>query len=257
MNHFAFAALLVFALAAVFLYLGARELRPAYHIFRNDPIPVRDLHGRSGPVEIEGQAERDDEAGTVTAPFTGTECLAYEYEAEELRSTGKSSSWHTLDSGMGGVDFVVSDTTGSVRVSPNGADLRLAETTERVSPGEELPAHIETYVASTEDVEKQDRAVDLVVTELHLGNEQRFTERRLDVGESVYVYGQAGRSSTTEWGSDLVDAVVADGRRAPVFVISDTDEGETAWRYVRGGLFRTVVGLFALGFGIYLVLLVI
>lgn len=252
--HLAFVALLAFGVAAVFLYLGARELRPAYHVFRNDPIPIRDLHGRSGPVEIEGRAEPDEDADTVTAPFTGTECLAYEYEAEELRSTGKSSSWHTLDSGMGGVDFLVSDDTGSVRVNPNGADLRLAETTERVSPGEELPAHLEAYVAATEDVEKQDATVNLVVTELHLGNEQRFTERRLDVGESVYVYGQCRRGPATEWGSNLVDAVVADGRRAPVFVVSDTDERGTAWLYVRGGFLRTVVGLLALAFGIYVVL---
>lgn len=255
MNHLAFVVPLAFGVAAVvFLSLGARELRPAYHVFRNDPIPVRDLHGRSGPVEIEGRAEPDEEAGTVTAPFSGAECLAYEYEAEELRSTGKSSSWHTLDSGAGGVDFVVADDTGRVPVDPDGADLRLGETTLRVSPGEELPAHLEAYVAATEDVEKQDGAVDLLVTELHLGNEQRFVERRLDVGESVYVYGQSRRGPATEWGSDLVDAVVGDGRGAPVFVISDTDERATAWRYVRSGLVRTVVGLLALSFGTYFVL---
>lgn len=233
--------LAVLAVAGYLLYTGGRDLRTVYHVLANDPVPVRDLHGHTGPVEIEGTAREADGPGTVTAPFTGAACLAYTYEVEELRSSGKSSSWHTLDEGAAGVEFLVEDGTGRVRVDPTGADLRLESHRLRVSPGDELPERLAAYVDTTGDVERQDDTVDLLVTELNVGNEQRFTERRLDPGESVYVYGAAGRGPSTEWGSDLVDAVVRDGPGAPVFVVSDTDERGTAWRFARGGLWR--VGL--------------
>jgi hypothetical protein len=75
--------------------------------------------------------------------------------------------------------------------------------------------------------------VTLLVTEVNVGNRQRFTERRLDVGEDVYVYGQARRGPSAEWGSNLVDALVGDGNGTPVSVIADTDERSTACRIAR------------------------
>lgn len=234
-------ALALLAVSGYLLYVGGRSLRTVWHILRDDPVPVRELHGHAGPVEIEGAARTDDGA-TVTAPFTGSECLAYTYEVEELRSTGKSSSWQTLDEGMAGVDFLVADDTGQVRVDPTGADIRLEEHTLRVGPGDELPERLVQYIEQTDDVEKQDASLDLGITELHLGNEQRFTERRLDLGEEVYVYGAATRGPSTGWGSDLVDAVVRDGPGTPVFVVSDTDERGTAWRFATDGLWRVAVG---------------
>ncbi|MBV0924693.1 E3 ubiquitin ligase family protein [Halomicroarcula limicola] len=239
------------AVAAYLLYTGGRELTTVYHVLRDDPVEVRTLHGHTGPVEIEGTAVEGDE-GTVTAPFTGSPCLAYTYEVEELRSSGKSESWHTLDEGMGGVDFVVDDGTGRVRVDPSGADVRLEDHTVTVPPGTELPDRLAEYVAATDAVDAQDRTVNLLVTEINVGNKQRFTERRLDVGESVYVYGQARRGPAVEWGSNLVDALVGDGNGTPVFVISDTSERGTAWRIARGGLWRVglalVVGLLGVVF---------
>jgi hypothetical protein len=244
-------ALAMFAVAAYLLYTGGKELLTVYHILTNDPLPVGQLHGHRGPVEIEGQAVPEEDTGTVTAPFTGSECLAYTYEVEELRSSGKNSSWRTLDEGEGGVDFIVEDETGRVRVDPQGANIRLESHTIRVSPGDELPGRIESYLASTDDVDKQDGTLDLMVTELSVGNKQRFTERRLDVGESVYVYGQATRDpETAGWGSNLVDAVVGDGQATPVFVVSDTDERGTAWRFGKRGAGYVVFGLLCVLFGL-------
>jgi len=35
---------------------------------------------------------------------------------------------------------------------------------------------------------------------LNLGNQQKFVERRLDVGETVYVYGEAFEERSGGWG---------------------------------------------------------
>ncbi|MFC6757425.1 MULTISPECIES: GIDE domain-containing protein [Haloarcula] len=235
-------ALAALAVGGYFCYTGGRRLRTVYHILRNDPLPVRDLHGHRGPVEIEGRAVEGD-AGTVEAPFTGSRCLAYTCEVEELRQSGKSQSWETLDTGMGGVDFVVDDGTGRVVVNPEGADIHLESHSVTIPPHTELPERIARYVAENETVDPQDRVVDLKITQFEVGNKQRFTERRLDIGETVYVCGQATRGPSAEWGSNLVDALVGDGAATPVFVISDTDERGTAWRIARGGLWRAGLGL--------------
>jgi hypothetical protein len=248
----------------VFLVVGliqlaraSSEFRTVYHIVTNDPVPIRELPTRSGPVEIEGTAAVADDHDPVQSIFTETPCLAYEYEVEEYRSSGKSSSWHTLDQGSSAVPFVVEDETGAVRVRPDDAEFRFEDHTLRVDGGEEPPERIREYIDRTDDVDPQDKSLDVVVTELNYGNDQRFTERRLDPGEDVYVYGTAGRGPGGEWGSRLVDAVVENGPGIPEFVVSDTTEAETARRIRNGALWRGSIGLFFGGVGIVVLLLTV
>lgn len=248
----------------VFLVVGlvqlaraGSELRTVYHILTNDPIPIRELPTRSGPVEIEGTAAVADGHDPVRSIFTETPCLAYEYEVEEYRSSGKNSSWHTLDEGSMAVPFVVEDETGAVRVRPDNAEFRFEDHTLRVDGGQEPPERIREYIARTDDVDPQNKSLDVVVTELNYGNDQRFTERRLDPGEDVYVYGTAGRGPGGEWGSRLVNAAVEDGPGIPEFVVSDTSEAETARRIGKSAAWRGVAGLFFGGVGAVVLLLTV
>lgn len=225
------------------LWHAYRELRPVYHILTNDPVPVRDLPQRSGPTEVQGTARPTDDHGTVHTPFTETDCLAFEYEAQEYRSSGKNSHWKTLDEGGAWVPFLVEDDTGTVRIDPEGAELHFEEHSLRVNGGDEPPARIAEYIAEADGVDSQNKSMNLVVTELNYGNDQKFVERRLDVGENVYVYGEVGRAPGGEWGSRLVDAEIRDGPDLPSFVVSDTSERGTAWRIARGALGWLAIGL--------------
>ena len=241
-NPIAALFLTAFGLVGLVVFLfGARDLRVVYHVLRNDPVDVYTLPNRPGPVEIEGTAHEGDD-GTVTAPFSGQECFAYEYEAQELRSSGKSSHWETLDEGSRAVPFFLDDGNARVRVEPGGADLHLEDHVTRVDPGDEPPERIQRYIEATDDVDAQDRTLDLRVVELNLGNDQKFIERRLDVGESVYVYGEAFSESVAGWGSGFVNSVVRRGDRTPAFVISDAPERATAWRIARGALVHVGLG---------------
>jgi len=244
---------LVFVLVGTLaLGYGLWHLRPVYHILTNDPIAVRDLVTHTGPAEVEGRARPTDEGSTVTAPFSDIECLACTYEAEELRSSGKNNYWKTLDEGAVAVPFLVEDETGSARVDPAGATLKFDEQVVTVPGGEEPPASIAQYINRTEDIETQhDETVNLVVTELSVGNDQRFVERRLDVEESVYVYGDVERAPAGEWGSSLVDARLTRGQ-TETMVVSDTSERGTAWRLARRPLLFVLVGVVALLPGLFL-----
>jgi len=196
------------------LAYGGLQLQPALRIIGNDPVYIRALEHLRGPVEIAGTAGSD---GTVVvAPFSGPECLACRYTVEEYRQAGKHAHWETLAEGGGGTPFLVDDGTGRVPVDPDGANLRLDAHTTRVEPGEEPPERIARYVAAPDVVDANDRTIDLRVLELNVGNEQRFTERRLDPGETVHVYGTVGRpGEAPEWGSDRVDAEIDHEPGAP------------------------------------------
>lgn len=235
--------------------LGWRRLEPAWHVLRNDPIPVRDLLYRDGPVEVEGVARVNEEARTATALFSGTACLAYEYEAQEFRGGGQHSHWETVDEGLRAIPFFVEDNSGTVSVDPRGAELHLETETLTIEPSERPPERIERYIRQTEDLELQNDTIDLVITELNTGNKQRFIERRLDVDEPVHVYGAAGDAPAGEWGSGQVDAVVERIEEIPL-VISDSSERGTAWRLTKSrltlfalGAIVTLVGLVGLVYG--------
>jgi hypothetical protein len=222
-------------------YQGWRRLEPARHIYQNDPVAVRDLLYREGPVEISGVARVDGDTGTAFAPFSGTDCLAYEFEAQEYRGGGQHAHWETVDEGLRAVPFLVEDDTGAVSVDPRGAELHLEEEKLTIDPGERPPEQIERYIGHTEDLELQNDTIDLLVTELNTGNKQRFVERRLDIDGSVHVYGDVDRAPAGEWGSRTIDAVIQRGEGVPL-VVSDAPERDTAWRVVRDRLLWPVLG---------------
>lgn len=230
------------------LYKTSEEFGPAVQIFRNDPLAVRELVYHDGPAEVEGTA-RGDEKGVET-PFTGTVCLAYEYEVQEYQSSGKSSYWKTLDEGGNSVPFLVEDDTGAVQIDGADAELHLTSETLELSPDEEPPERIAQYIRTNDDVESQDSTLDLGITELNLGNRQRFIERRLDIDESVHVYGTVGRASAGEWGSNLVDAMLTSSEKTPL-VISDGSERDTAWRIVKSHLAWPLLALACFVIGSY------
>lgn len=120
---------------AVLVYHGASNLRPAYRVFAEDPVSVRDLVYQDGPVEVRGTAKPHDGQG-VEAPFSGTACLVCEYETEEWQSSGNSGSRRTLDEGSMAAPFLVEDDTGTVRVDGQAATLHVYGGVESAPPGE-------------------------------------------------------------------------------------------------------------------------
>lgn len=242
------AGVVLFVFGAGAVYKGLKELSPAYHILRDEPRSIQDLVYHSGPAEIEGVA-RGDEKG-VKAPFSGTVCLAYEYEVKELQSSGKSSHWETLDEGYAAAPFLVEDETGSVQVDGRVAELHLEAHSLRLEPGEEPPPRVAKYIRENESVDMQDGSLDLVVTELNFGNDQQFIERRLDIDEFVHVYGHVERTNAREWGSGIVDALLTRSERTPL-IVSDTTERGAAWRIIKSRLLWPVGGLVLLGVSLY------
>lgn len=233
--------------ACLLFVRGVLRLPNVVHLRRHDARSISDLRSASGPIKIQGRAVEGTE-GTVTPPLSRSPCLLYTYEVEERPGRGGGRYWKTVDEGMGGVDLIVDDGTGRVRVDPTDAVVSLDGYAKTVKPEEELPERFAEHVARTPGLEPQDGSRLRYLWGGFSGNIQRFSERRLEVGDDVSVYGQVTGGNETGWGTDQVDAVVGDGRETPMFVISDRGTVGTAWRLARSGLVNLLAGVLFLFF---------
>ncbi|WP_435154819.1 GIDE domain-containing protein [Haladaptatus sp. DFWS20] len=216
------------------LWYGSKDLRVAYRILTNDPTDVMSL-GDGTPVEVEGVAHA--EQGAITSPFTGTECLAYEYEVQEEESTQHGRNWRTIDSSRNHIPFRVEDKTASALVDPRGADFRFnAERSIDVRGGKRPPERIRRFIAENKDVDSEERSLDLKLFELNTGKDRKYIEKRLDPGEPVYTLGEARYDSSAGSEAGEVNIVIGHGESVPRFLVSDTSERGAAWRLARGGL---------------------
>ncbi|WP_158854988.1 hypothetical protein [Halorhabdus sp. CUG00001] len=230
--------------------LGLRELSFAWRVYRGDPLAVFELPNETGPVEVMGTAEPGE--GTAQAPISGVETLVCEWAVQERRTSGGTHGsrtyWKTLDQGLVGGPFRLADDTASCRVEPAGSVREFEEHTVTVPAGTTPPERIRQFVAENPNVSPQDETLDIGVAELHIGNEQRFVERRLDPGEDCYVYGRAHADPTAGARGGEVNVRV-DGRGVRRFLLADRRERGVAWAVAKIGLAAVALGLGVLALG--------
>ncbi|MDZ7700944.1 MAG: hypothetical protein U5J98_02120 [Halobacteriales archaeon] len=102
---------LLFALSGVQHYLQGRRIS-GWDITRIAEV-------EAGPVAVSATARPADD-GTLRAPFSARDCLAYQYEVREAQ--GKNRETPTLIAeGAERVPFTVEDESGSVVVRPDGS----------------------------------------------------------------------------------------------------------------------------------------
>lgn len=242
--------LLVLAAGVVLLGFSAARLRPAYHVYRGETQDIVEVERMDGPVELEGTATTVDR--TLSAPITGTECLAYEYEVQEYKSSGKSSSWRTVDQGSAAVPFRLEDRTASVVVDAVGAEPVLStDWRTKVQGGEPEPEPVAEFLAAHADLDSQNRSVDIGITELATGNDRRYYERRLHPDEDAYVLGQTTYDVDARETMRDVSAVVQDGPETPAFVVADEGQEDTAWQLVTDESGWLLLALVLVGFGLF------
>jgi hypothetical protein len=174
----------------------------------------------TGPTEVEGTAKPLDE--TLTSPREGVDSLAYEHTVREKHvdhdpDQGTQTEWRTVVDETETVPFVVEGDHEEAVVDPAGA-TNLLETAVQQRQG--------------------DRKIEV---------------SRLDVGEPVYVAGQAVRAGDADVPTDGQRHVV----RAPEtwvpnvlrrlyeepFVLSDAKEGEAEDRLLWSGVKTLALGV--------------
>jgi hypothetical protein len=191
----------------------------------------------SGPLELVGTASVPPGGDSFRAGVSATECLVSELEVQTYESGSKGGgSWTTQESRTTTRPFHVETAGGTVRVEPDGATLVLDTRTVAELDGGEDATGRTAAVLEAIGVKRTTGSVDLGVTTLDYGDRTRLRERRVDVGETVYVAGTAVTDDSAVGGFGGPDAVVREltGRSrlasllAFPFVVGDG--GETAVR---------------------------
>ena len=177
-----------------------------------------------GAVEVEGVAKSHRE--TLDPPRETADSLAYEYEVEKRKlnpdEDDVGDEWDTVDEGRDSVPFVVDDGADGLLVDPEGADFLFGE-----------------------DIHTQP------------DKERRYTVGRVDVGEQVYVAGEAAPAAEADLTPDGQRYVVTGtrsllgrklgGLTGTPFVISDSGEERAEARLIRRALLYLGVGVLLLG----------
>lgn len=200
--------------------------------------------GLDGPLEIEGSVTPTADADPFTAPVSRAECLVCEIEAQKYQSSQHGGSWHTAESRTTARPFVVDSPVGEIRVEPEGADLILdTETVNELGPKDEATGYTKAFFDAV-GIERRSGSIDIGITEVGTGSKYRIHESRVDVGESVYVAGQATTDDPTLCGYGGSDAVVraSTGRSLTdrlfgfPFIIGDGGEGAIRRHFLWRGL---------------------
>lgn len=225
---------LLFVVVGLVAMNAGRKRRARDRRIRNtDPTPVRDLSPDAGGVEVTGTARLAEGATALEAPLSGADALAYHVTVERRGD----NNWKTLEERTDSVPFVVDDGTGEARVEvPADATANFEGSSVVVGPGEDPPPGIRQFIDADPDV---DDPSEYTVGGLTLGQRRRYTEGRLEPGESAHVYGEA-TGTDAGWGETAV--AVAGGGDPDSFLVSDKSAEELAGE-------NRVVGLFLLAFG--------
>jgi hypothetical protein len=223
------------ALGVAIGWYGLRPLTPVPRVLRatvQDPSEVTDAESVA---VCRGVANESSE--TLSAPFTGSRCLGFEFEVTERQPFGIGVPWVRahLDDGVATRPFTLDSPSGTLTVVPSAERFALdtESTVITVGAGETPPERIRRFVDVRDKLEPVARWMRLVPG---LGT-RRYVERRIDPGEAYLVAGHTERQQ-----NEIVlagDLTVTD-RSPRQFALA------RAWRAV----FPTVIALVFVGVGV-------
>lgn len=180
----------------------------------------------------------------LTAPFTGTACVAVQFEVEE-RGVGPYylPSWERIGGGRAVTGFEVRADGRQVAVGDDPSTVSLDRSSSVTVPrGQQPPDRVRDYLQTTEELTARGARLPKLLAGRFSFGDRRYLERRLDPGDRVTVFGR-----------------VADGRRPDChldpLVVSDASPGRTALRVALQSATGLAIGAVAGAIGLTVLLL--
>ncbi len=186
-QEFWFALALSMGATAGGAWWGLRRLSQARHLQDTPTSKIRSA--AQGYVELYGVL-READAGTLSAPLTGTPCLWWRYKIEEYQEHDKKRSWWPLESGRSEALLLLDDGSGECLIDPRGAEVR--------------PLIRDVWLGSERHPRGWVKAGWLDWSGSR--TRYRYTEERLQAGQPLYAIGGFRSSGGGRDGLDLVAA---------------------------------------------------
>lgn len=177
-NHFSqgdwFLLTVLFVGAGVCLFAALRMFHRARLI---EDMPTSKIRSCSqGYVELHGTAKWM-EGPEIHAPLSGQPCVWYSFSVEEYVAHSKHK-WRRVNSGISDQLFLLEDDTGACVIDPDKAEV--------------TPSSIMTWFGNERLVPRTHTSpLDVLGNTLfQSGEKYRYTERRIDLYESLYAIGE-------------------------------------------------------------------
>lgn len=209
----------VMALLSLYVaYLGMRKLRDWWKWNTGEQVSITDVDSNSTDVIVQGEVDADHETDLLESPYFRKECVLYQYNVE------REGEQNAVEEEFDAVPFYLRDDTGKAYI-----DSELA----RVS----LTPETDTWTESEQQVGVRHNGS---VGVENSRNQHRVSERRIEPGDDITVFGQGGEYE----GADAVVEIKGSGNNGE-FIISDSDTRGTSRKlFIQGLAFITVgVGL--------------
>jgi len=237
--------ILGFFATGVFLFWEGIKLSKQKRLIENIPTSkIRSL--AMGLVEIYGEVVLAYKE-ILKSPFSNKDCVYYSYTIEEYRSSGKSSSWVTVDAGRKEQPFYLKDDTSGVLIDSKGATINISRDFEfdTTGFGKKTPDTIINFLNSKGMTHK---------TLFGFGNKtMRYKEHFIAPKDKIYILGTAADNPFVEDGTakdNVEDVMIQKGKNEKIYYISDKPENtllkEMKWKvlgYMVGGACLSIASL--------------
>lgn len=177
---------IAFIIGLIVTLTNLKNFRRRQRIIATPTSPIAQAPG-NGLVEIKGRIV-PSEQGLVQTPFSGRHAVWCRVTVQELRSSGRSTYWHTLLAEVDGRPFMVDDGSGQLaRVMPQGANV-LLDKQNVASSGtfNDPPPHLDMFL----------QARGLKTTSwLGFNKSMRYEEEVLSPNDVLYALGLSRREA--------------------------------------------------------------
>lgn len=226
-NNFEMGFLLVIlaVICALSLYGIFRYFHRSRIIDDTPTSKIRSAH--QGFVELEGHG-RLMQGTPIISPLSKKKCLWYDYKIEHIASQNHiafsrsdsrvgSVHWEIVDSGVSDNLFLLNDGTGICVIDPEGAVI--------------TPSFAKSWYGDKQypvsDVNSATGVLNLVSANLMHNKSYRYSEKRIDIGDALYVLGGfktvGGRRENLDTAAETRD-LLATWKTKPEFLVTQFDE---------------------------------
>ena len=176
----------LFLIGVIATLTNIKNFKRRQRIIATPTSPIAQAPGNQ-LVEIKGRIA-PSEQGVLQAPFSGRHAVWCRVTVQELRSSGKSTYWHTILTEVDARHFLVDDSSGQLaRVLPEAANVMLDKQSITSSGTFKDPApHLLAFLQSRGKSS---------TSWLGFNKSMRYEEELLTPGDPVYALGPSRRDA--------------------------------------------------------------
>ncbi len=151
----------------------------------------------------------------LTSPIENKKCVYYSYSVQELRKSGKNSTWVTIASGIKFSPFYLEDETGKILINPSYSETKFKP---------DLNTSSGTFKDPPENVKNFLKSINISYESLFgMNKSMRYSEIVVEPNDMLYVIGTVKVNQDVK-SSDRGSQNLIVAKENNMFILSDSSE---------------------------------